>query len=285
MRRQQIYLMKSQNLHRYNVPEILFNENVVVIVYDQFTPELCRYIHMDNLFVIPHEILDKFKGKLYSIEDNEIRCGDNVVCTDGTLNGESYLPMDALDMGKVRGYEKWFNRLTEHIPHGSFNDLVPHLQDIKVKHNSYKNVLTRLKRLEQFGHGSLSRRLFAIFDDNIKEFDKVASLSIQTHDFDSKKLDIKVKLDRELYVYEPDGYHTWLDTFTKRYFYGDINRVNVVEFYKLLSKYPVVVTFYGIINYILSHNIHRKTNRHDDVYKILLRRLKYLENKASKDNP
>lgn len=273
MRRQQIYLIKSKRLGLYNLADITFNENVVLIIYDKFTVDLYKYIYLPNIFLIPKELFDQYKNNVVTIDGNIIRSGFDRLANDCTLNGKSYLPKDILDADKMTHYADWFN---SKVPYSyeNFEELLPKLHTIPVTNKNYNNVLARLTRMKDFGQPKLSEKLRRLFNSNVGDFLAVQSLSIQAHDFSSKTLDIKIKLNESVFVYEPDGYHSYIDTLTKYYFYNDGDDL---EFIKLLSKHPIPVVFFGILNYNLSNNIHKKTNRFRKIYRLLLAKLNEIQ--------
>lgn len=273
MRRQQIYLIKSKNLHRYNIADITFNENVVLIIYDKFTQDLYKYIYLHNVFLIPAKIFNQYKTSIVSIVGNEIYSNGDRLCNDCTLNGNSYLPVEILDPNKLVRYKEWFDN-TVQTTYNSFESLLPALHTIPVTNSTFNNVLARIQRMSDFGQTIMATRLLKLFNNHTSTFLEVQSLSIQAHDFSSTTLDIKIKLNDSVYVYEPDGYHSYIDTLTKYYFYNDGDDL---EFIKLLSKHPVPVVFFGILNYNLCSNIHKKTNRFRKIYKLLLAKLNEIQ--------
>lgn len=278
MRRQQLYLIKSQNLHKYNIPEILFNENVVIILYAEFTDDLYRYIHLNNVFLIPIELYDLNKKKELIIEDNEIWCGETVLKNDCTINGLSYLPEYVVDRDEVLDYEAWFHDKVDGIEYETFEDLIPYIDNIPTYCDNFDNLYARISRLRQWGQNRLADRLVNLFNNNEQAFIDVESLSIQTHDFQSKQLDIKIKLDDSVYVYKPNGYHTFIDTITKRYYWHNEKVNNRLYLFRSLVSFPIPTIFFGILNYHLCQNIHKKSTQSYKTYTILLKRLEQIEN-------
>lgn len=273
MRRQQIYLIKSKNLHRYNLADITFNENVVLIIYDQFTPDLYKYIFLNNIFLIPVSLFNSYKSYIVTIEGNAIYSQGNILKNDCTLNDVSYLPSDILDNSKLDAYQEWFDSKVN-ISYSDFEELIPHLSSIPVTNTNYDNIVARVDRMRDFGQPEMASKLMNLFTANVDKFLSVQTLSIQAHDFKTSKLEIKVKLDDRVFVYDPFGYHSYIDTLTKYYFY---NGGDDLSFIKLLAAHPIPVVFFGILNYNLSHNINRKTNKHRRIYKLLLAKLNEIQ--------
>lgn len=275
MRRQRLCLINSKNINNHNIAVLAFNENTIIIIYDEFTPNLYKFIFLNNIFLIPRNLFVQYKNKPYIIADNCIRSGSDVLRNDCTLNDVSYLPQYIVNNEELVAYNKWFWNSIHDCNITSFNEALLMLQHTNISHSSYDNVYARLTRMRDFGQPRLASRLTRLFTKSMSEFDRVSSLSIQTHDFTTKHLDIKIKLNDSVYIYKPDGYHTFIDTLTKHFFYYD---GDTVQFLRLMVQYPIPVVFYGILNYNLSYNIHQKTNTHITMYKILLSKLETYEN-------
>lgn len=255
MKRQQlIYLTIDQ---APTIPELLFLQNTVILEYKELTPEYYIYIHVDNLFVLSSEEVLEIKNSTYTIEGNYIHL-PNKILNNKTEFGKT-LVLDY--MKQYRIYHKTVYSLKDTL----------RFKDDTIEVLGYNNLLKRIKRLEQFTDSILAAKILSLFEENIQEFDEVASVALITNDFDELSIDIKIKFDDELYVYDFNQYSTFIDTFTKYYFYHDYDIKDRILFNKYLIKYPIPMIVYSILNYNLSQNINRKTNQHDELYNKILK--------------
>lgn len=279
LRKQSIILLKASNIHKHDIPTYVFYDNSVIIVYDQFTHDLFKYIYVRNVFLVPRELYEKHKHDIFEIDSEKIITADHILTISCDYDGQLYLPEEAASSIKIEKYKEWFKHTVRAYPYETWNDLIPYIVNIPTTSTSYNNVDARFDRLFDFGKPKLAKKLTKLFYDNLDAFKNVETLSIQSHDFSTNNLDIKIKLDRSVYIYDPEGYHSYIDTITKQYFCGELDDLT---FMKLLGRHPIPVVVFGILNYHLVMNVNNRTNRYNKIYNILTKRLETLCQKSNK---
>ena len=283
--KQSLKIIDLSNDFNPDIIEKLLNlECTLLLIYEEFLPSYCKYIFLPKLFLLPRSLYLEIISSIYSIENNTIVWNNNMILNNCTLNNKFYLPESILDSKKLDRFRSEFDK---HLL--NFNrpilDLINSLSSIKVEVTNYSNVFARLERLKEYTNPDLANHLKKLFDQNIESFNNVSSLSILTHQFEkinnftsfnsfnSSDLDILIKLSSSVYVYDFYGYQTYLDTFTKYYFYSDHCIKHQLLFIKLLKLYPEPMIFFGILNFHLSRNINKITNQHDKIYKKIVEAL------------
>jgi hypothetical protein len=261
------------------IEKLLYLECTLLLVYDEFLPSYCKYIFLPKLFLLPRSLYLEIISSIYSIENNTIRWGNNIVLNNCTLNNKYYLPESILDSKKLEHFRSEFDKYLLNF-NRPIIDLIDSLSDIKIEVNNYDNIFARLERLKEYTNLDLANYLKKLFNENIESFNNVSSLSILTHQFEkigtgfnSSDLDILIKLSSSIHIYDFYGYQTYLDTFTKYYFYSDYCIKHQIIFIKLLKLYPEPMIFFGILNFHLSRNINKITNQHDKIYKKIMNEL------------
>lgn len=253
------------------IPQNLFDGNTIIIKYVTFYNALIKYIFIDRVFLIPCHIYNEIVDTFYTIENNAITYDNNILRNDCTINGENYLPYDNF---KIKEYHYHFkNEVGIVKPFKCLQDTLK-LSEIKIKPFNNSNIYTRLIRYIQFGNEKIGKDLMDLFENNRDKFLETSTASFITNDFENMTHDIKIKLDDDIYIYDFYGGGSYIDTFTKYYFYHDKNIKDDLLFWKEFKKHPVQVCFYSILNWQLARNIHRITNTHLETYNKMLEYLK-----------
>ena len=235
MRRQSLVIFHAKNLNRYNIPQLLFDENKLIIVWDEFLQEMIRYIHTKNIFMIPRWLFDKHKHDIYEIDENYIRLGQNIISNiDATYNGEFFFP-DSLINNKQ--------------DYGEFE--------------GFGNLKDRLDRLSDFGHPTLAARL--------EKYILRHKYKLEQHRSDSHHI-FWMKLNGRVALKTADQYDSIVDDITWGLFTGNIDS-NQLQYYQNINSYKETFIIYGILNHILSKQIYSLTNRNDKYFKALVQKL------------
>lgn len=279
--RQKLIIIKSKDLDNYNIPQLYFDENVIIIVYDKFTSNLFRYVHTPRIFLLPDWMYECHKNDQYRITDNTITYNNDTVINniDVTYKGETYFPKEFVDFSFEQDYKE---QIKKYFPANAktLAEAIDYLSSVNVSVNSFDNLDARLDRLSDFGNPELAAKLKIYFEKHKDAFLDAASLSIQFYDLDDlefeplniKKLALYIKLNNRAYVYKWDGYSTYIDTLTRIMFYTKVTD-NIKLFTEHFNKHKPVVVVYGILNYHIAQNIHEKTNINDNIYNMLLKEL------------
>jgi len=283
--RQKLITIESDELYKYNIPQLYFDEKIIVIVYNDFSNVFYRYVHTPRIFLLPRELYESVMSSTYTFTETKIKFNNHVIDnTNATVDGNPYFPKDEIQLDVQEEYIKLFRK---HIPErqvqGSTKNLeqgIKQLQSIKVPTLDFSNLDIRIQRLFDFGEEKLADKLIQYYKKHKDAFIDASSLSIQFNDLNDVSFDplqssrptLYYKLKFSTGVYSWYGYSTFIDTLTRVLFY-----TSVIDHAKLFAEYfsshkPVFVVF-GILNYHLAQNIHEKTNRNDKFYNILLKEL------------
>lgn len=283
--RQTLVTIESNKLYEHNIPKLYFDENVILIVYDEFSNILYRYVHTPRIFILPRELYDKVINSTYTITEQHIKFGEHTIDnTNATLDGVPYFPSEAIQLEVQKEYLHYYR---QHIPEktqeantNNLKDAIETLRQIKVPTVDYSNLDMRIQRLEDFGKPELADKLRTYYKEHKADFLRASSLSIQFNDLNDVSFDplqsnspaLYVKLNHATGVYSWTGYSTFIDTLTRILFY-----TNVVDhptlFAEYFGNYKPVFVVYGILNYHIAQGIHEKTNRNDRFYNMLEREL------------
>jgi hypothetical protein len=283
--RQTLVTIESSELHEHNIPQLYFDENVILIVYDDFSNILYRYVHTPRIFILPRMLYQQVIASKYTITEQQIKFNNSIISnTDATLDGVPYFPKDEIQLDVQKEYLQNYRKyIPERIVEGNvknLKDAIESLKKIKVPTLDYSNLEMRIQRLEDFGNKALANKLRSYFKRHKVDFVGASSLSIQFNDLDDISFEplqsgppaLYVKLHKSTGVYSWTGYSTFIDTLTRVLFYKTVN--NYVDlFAKYFSTYKPVFVVYGILNYHIAQGIHEKTNRNDKFYNMLLEEL------------
>jgi hypothetical protein len=283
--RQKLVTILSEDLEQYDVPQLYFDENTILIVYTEFHRDLIRYIHTPRIFIIPEQLFTKFSKSTFTVTDTKIKFDNHIIDnTNATIDGVPYFPKDFIQLDVQEKYIEEFRKyVPEQTVQSNIDNLdkaIEYLKSVKVPVDNYNNLEIRFRRLEDFGNKELAdklRRYFGVFKE---DFDKAASLSLQFNDLEDISLNpvqsntptLYYKLNYDVGVYSWNGYSTFVDTLTRILFYTSV-KDNVYTFSKCFAEFKPVVVVYGILNYNLAQDIHEKTNRNKKFYEMLLKEL------------
>lgn len=284
--RQKLITIESKDIDKYDIPQLYFDENVLLIVYDTFTDILYRYVHTPRIFVLPRAIYNKVMDSNYRITEHQIRADDHIIDnTNATIDGEPFFPKEKIKLDVQHDYLKKYR---EYIPEktsasnlDNLENAMDYLFNIKVPVDNFDNLKLRLQRMKDFGDEDLANKLNEYFLLHKEDFIKAASLSIPFYDLNDISLSplqtnnppLYYKLHNDAGVYSWSGYSTFIDTLTRILFYTDVSN-HITTFAKYLKEFKPVMVVYGILNYHLSQNIHEKTNKNKSFYNLLIKELK-----------
>ncbi len=250
------------------IQSLLINENIIIITYSVFSKILYKYIYLSNIFLIQENIWKTINSDLYIIEDNIIKYKDNILKNDCSINNKSYI-LNKYQLESIKTYNYLFQN---NININSLSDCLLYKYRT-LKSSNFNNIYARLRRLREYTSSELSNKLEKLFENNKYKFLEVQSEALMTNNFQDRTVDIKIKMIDEIYIYDYYGYSTFLDTFTKYYFYCTPTNQDLIQYYKILKEYEIVTLFYSILNYNLANNIHRKTNIYNKIYNKLIDKL------------
>lgn len=283
--RQSLITITSSEIENYDIPKLYFDENVIIIVYDQFTHNLFRYVHMPRIFVVPKEIYVTLENSTYTVTEDTINIDGTVISNiDATINGEPYFPKDLIELERqhtyIENYRKYIPKKVVEANLKNLEGAMEYLQSIKIESQSFSNLDVRIQRLRDFGNAGLADKLTNYYKKNMMDFINASSLSLQFNNLDDISLEpvqtenpaLYYKLDNNVGVLGWYGYSTFIDTFTRILFYTSVSNY-ITLFSKYFTQYKPVVVVYGILNYHLAQGIHEKTNKNDQYYKMLVKEL------------
>ena len=284
--RQTLVIIDAEKINDYNIPQLYFDENTIIIVYKDFISDLFRYVHMPRIFVLPEVIFESIMKGTFEITDYQIRADSHIIDnTSATIDGKPFFPADLI---KLEVQEDYLNNYRKYIPEKTvasnltgFVDAIEYLESIKVPVDNFTNLEMRLQRLSDFGDHKLATTLRSYYQKHIETFLDAASLSIQFNDLDSICFSplqtddptLYYKLNNSTGVYSWNGYSTFIDTFTRVIFYTRVSNY-ITQFTKYFNKYKPVLVVYGILNYHIAQNIHEKTNKNIKFYDLLIKEVK-----------
>lgn len=283
--RQSLITITSSEIENYDIPKLYFDENVIIIVYDQFTHNLFRYVHTPRIFVVPKEIYVTLENSTYTITEDTINIDGTIISNiDATINGEPYFPKDLIELERqhtyIENYRKYIPKKVVEANLKNLEGAMEYLQSIKIESQSFSNLDVRIQRLRDFGNAGLADKLTNYYKKNMMDFINASSLSLQFNNLDDISLEpmqtknpaLYYKLDNNVGVLGWHGYSTFIDTFTRILFYTSVSNY-ITLFSKYFTQYKPVVVVYGILNYHLAQGIHEKTNKNDQYYKMLVKEL------------
>lgn len=267
MKRQKLIITTTPD--RINIPKLIFYQNTVMIIYDDWDKHLVKYIYVDRVFLIPRALFNRYKNKKYEITTRKMLVGDgDVIGIDCTLNGICFLPGVE---DKQKAYERLFYKMIpkpeskiEDNPDVIMSNIMK-LGKVKVIPSNYKNIDIKLQRMKDFGDEKQSIELRCLFQRNKDKFEDVSSISLPTNDIGNISggslisVDIKYKLADSVEVLNFHGYTTYIDTAFNIYYKIRNPSIMVdLTISKLFISNPEVSIFYSILNWHLNQNINAK---------------------------